>query len=169
MGFCWLSCDEKFWLFTARVYTFKGRIVILGRIVSASGQIFRSDFHPQDEILRPGMQFCPLDEQALSVGMASKRRHFSSWKDSWWKWHFFVRLMASFKLQLSSSPKMQAEICFKYTQSLSRGKKSKLKSHLHEYLQFHSWSSIFENDKCFKVDFWVFHNWLGIICLLSST
>ena len=36
---------------------------------------------------------------------------------------FFVRLMASFKLQLSSSPKMQAETCYQYTQSLSRGKK----------------------------------------------
>ena len=45
----------------------KGRIVILGRIVSASGQIFRSDFRPQDEIFRPGMPFRPLDEQALSI------------------------------------------------------------------------------------------------------
>ena len=45
----------------------KGRIVILGRIVSASGQIFRSDFRPQDEIFRPGMPFRPLDEQAPSV------------------------------------------------------------------------------------------------------
>ena len=45
----------------------KGRIVILGRIVSASGQIFRSDFRPQDEIFRPGMPFRPLDEQALRV------------------------------------------------------------------------------------------------------
>ena len=40
----------------------KGRIVILGRIVLASGQIFRSDFRPQDEIFRPGMPFRPLDE-----------------------------------------------------------------------------------------------------------
>ena len=45
----------------------KGRIVILGRIVSASGQIFRSDFRPQDEIFRPGMPFRPLDEQALTL------------------------------------------------------------------------------------------------------
>ena len=44
----------------------KGRIVILGRIVSASGQIFRSDFRPQDEIFRPGIPFRPLDEQALN-------------------------------------------------------------------------------------------------------
>ena len=43
----------------------KGRIVILGRIVLASGQIFRSDFRPQDEIFRPGMPFLPLDEQTL--------------------------------------------------------------------------------------------------------
>ena len=35
-----------------------------GRIVLASGQIFRSDFRPQDEIFRPGMPFRPLDEQA---------------------------------------------------------------------------------------------------------
>ena len=42
----------------------KGRIVILGQIVSASGQIFRSDFRPQDEIFRPGIPFRPLDEQA---------------------------------------------------------------------------------------------------------
>ena len=48
-----------------RVFTSKGRIVILGRIVSASGQILRSDFRPQDEIFRPGMPFRPLDEQAL--------------------------------------------------------------------------------------------------------
>ena len=46
-------------------YSSKGRIVILGRIVLASGQIFRSDFRPQDEIFRPGMPFRPLDEQAL--------------------------------------------------------------------------------------------------------
>ena len=45
----------------------KGRIVILGRIASASGQIIRPDFHPQDEIIRPGMAFRPLDEQALTV------------------------------------------------------------------------------------------------------
>ena len=40
-------------------------LIILGQIVSASGQIFRSDFRPQDEIFRPGMPFRPLDEQAL--------------------------------------------------------------------------------------------------------
>ena len=34
-------------------------------MVSASGQIFRSAFHPQDEIFCPGMPFRPLDEQAL--------------------------------------------------------------------------------------------------------
>ena len=28
-----------------------------GRIVSASRQIFRADFRPQDEIFRPGMPF----------------------------------------------------------------------------------------------------------------
>ena len=50
---------------TLRACSSKGRIVILGRIVSASGQIFRSDFRPQDEIFRPGMPFRPLDEQAL--------------------------------------------------------------------------------------------------------
>ena len=50
---------------TLRACSFKGRIVILGRIVSASGQIFRSDFRPQDEIFRPGMPFRPLDEHAL--------------------------------------------------------------------------------------------------------
>ena len=44
-----------------RACSSKGQIVILGRIVSASGQIFRSDFRPQDEMFRP------LDEQALSV------------------------------------------------------------------------------------------------------
>ena len=49
---------------TLRACSSKGRIVILGRIVSASGQIFRSDFRPQDEIFRPGMPFRPLDEQA---------------------------------------------------------------------------------------------------------
>ena len=43
----------------------KGQIVILGRIVSASGQIFRPYFRPQDEIFRPGMPVRPLDEQAL--------------------------------------------------------------------------------------------------------
>ena len=52
---------------TSRACSSKGRIVILGRIVSASGQIFRSDFRPQDEIFRPGMRFRPLDEQALFV------------------------------------------------------------------------------------------------------
>ena len=46
-------------------FSSKGRIVILGQIVLASGQIFRSDFRPQDEIFRPGMPFRPLDEQAL--------------------------------------------------------------------------------------------------------
>ena len=40
----------------------KERIVILGQIVSASGQIFRSDFRPQDEIFRPGMAYRPFDE-----------------------------------------------------------------------------------------------------------
>ena len=45
-----------------RVYTSKGRIVILGQIVSASGQIFRPDFCPQDKIFWPGMAFRPLDE-----------------------------------------------------------------------------------------------------------
>ena len=51
-----------------------GRIVILGRIVSASGQIFRSDFRPQDEIFRPGMPFRPLDEQAQDVNEISLER-----------------------------------------------------------------------------------------------
>ena len=45
-----------------RVYSSKGRNGILGRIVLASGQIFRPDFRPQDEIFRPGMAFRPLDE-----------------------------------------------------------------------------------------------------------
>ena len=44
------------------IYTSKGRIEILGRIVSATRQIFRPDFRPQDEIFRPGMAFRPLDE-----------------------------------------------------------------------------------------------------------
>ena len=39
----------------------------MGRIVLASGQIFRSDFRPQDEIFRPKMTIRPLDEQALNV------------------------------------------------------------------------------------------------------
>ena len=34
---------------TQRACSSKGRIVILGRIVSASRQIFRADFRPQDE------------------------------------------------------------------------------------------------------------------------
>ena len=50
-----------------RACSSKGRIVILGRIVLASGQIFRSNFRPQDEIFRPGMPFRPLDEQAQSM------------------------------------------------------------------------------------------------------
>ena len=50
-----------------RACSSKGQIVILGRIGSASGQIFRPDFRPQDEIIRPGMAFGPLDEQALIV------------------------------------------------------------------------------------------------------
>ena len=54
-----------------RACSSKGRIVILGRIVSASGQIFRSDFRPQDEIFRPGMPFRPLDEQAHNVKMGA--------------------------------------------------------------------------------------------------
>ena len=49
-----------------RACSSKGLIVILGWIVSASGQIFRSDFRPQDEIFRPGMRFRPLDEQTLT-------------------------------------------------------------------------------------------------------
>ena len=48
-------------------FSSKGQIVILGRIVSASRQIFRSDFRPQDEIFHPRMPFRPLDEQALSA------------------------------------------------------------------------------------------------------
>ena len=40
----------------------KGQIGILGQIVLALGQIFRPDFLPQDEIIRPGMAFRPLDE-----------------------------------------------------------------------------------------------------------
>ena len=52
-----------------RVYSSKGRIVFLGRIVLASGQIFRSDFRPEEEIFRPGMAFCPLDEQALKISL----------------------------------------------------------------------------------------------------
>ena len=44
------------------VYSSKGQIAILGRIVSASGQIFRPDFRPQGEIIRPGMAIRPLDE-----------------------------------------------------------------------------------------------------------
>ena len=39
----------------------------MGRIVLASGQIFRSDFCPPDEIFRPGMPFRPLYEQAHLV------------------------------------------------------------------------------------------------------
>ena len=32
----------------------------------ASGQIFRADYCPQDEIFRPGMAFRPLDSSRLS-------------------------------------------------------------------------------------------------------
>ena len=87
-------------------------------------EIFHKDLYPKILTLSQEKgRFAQSLNMALGVGMASKRSHFSSWKDSWWKWHvFFVRLMASFKLQLSSSPKMQAETCFQYTQSLSRGK-----------------------------------------------
>ena len=50
----------------------------MGRIVSASGQIFRSDFSPQDEIFRPGMPFRPSDEQALCDKMCiSEETYFS--------------------------------------------------------------------------------------------
>ena len=56
----------------------KGRIVILGQIVSTSGQMFRSDFCPQDEIFRPGMPFRPLDEQALS------HVHQNGWDSMGW-------------------------------------------------------------------------------------
>ena len=52
----------KLFILTLWVYSSKGQNGILGRIVSASGQIFRPDFRPQDEIFRPGMAFCPLDE-----------------------------------------------------------------------------------------------------------
>ena len=45
-----------------RLSTSKGRIVILGRNVSASGQIFTPDFRPLDKILLPEMAFRPLDE-----------------------------------------------------------------------------------------------------------
>ena len=54
-----------------RACSSKGRIVILGRIVSASGQIFRYDFRPQDEIFRPKMTIRPLDEQALTGFLAA--------------------------------------------------------------------------------------------------
>ena len=67
-GQLWLRspqlCQDYFRA-TVRACSSKGQIVILGRIVSASGQIFRSDFRPQDEIFRPRMPFRPLDEQAL--------------------------------------------------------------------------------------------------------
>ena len=56
---------------TSRVYSSKGRIVILGRIVSASGQIFRLDFRPQDEMFRSGMPFRPLNEQAQRVATST--------------------------------------------------------------------------------------------------
>ena len=59
-----------------RACSSKGRIVILGRIVSASGQIFRSDFRPQDEIFRPGMPFFHSDEQAHSGNFQYKKSHF---------------------------------------------------------------------------------------------
>ena len=68
-----LSLVNILWKFLSRVHF--GRIQInlflracssKGRIVSSSGQIFRSDFRPQDEIFRPGMPFRPLDEQALT-------------------------------------------------------------------------------------------------------
>ena len=49
-------------------------MVILGRIVAASGQIFRSDLRPQDEIFRSGMPFRLLEEQAplLSTFMTAE-------------------------------------------------------------------------------------------------
>ena len=61
------SFFQKKYHYSKRACSSKGRTVILGRIVSASGQIFRSDFRPQDKIFCPGMSFRPLDEQALSV------------------------------------------------------------------------------------------------------
>ena len=57
---------------TPRACSSKGRIIILGRIVSASGQIFRSDFRPQDKLFRPGMPFRPLDEQAPKDSSVTK-------------------------------------------------------------------------------------------------
>ena len=63
-----------------RVCTSKGRIVILGRIVSASGQIFRPDFRPQDEIIRPGMAFRPIDEQALTSSVPKQNILFINWE-----------------------------------------------------------------------------------------
>ena len=50
--------DEQY----VRAYLSKGRILILGRTVLASGQIFRPYCRPQDEIFRPGMAFRPIDE-----------------------------------------------------------------------------------------------------------
>ena len=61
-----------------RVYSSKGRNGIWRRIVSASGQIFRLDFRPQDEIFRPGMEFRPLDEQALRVTLRAAEWFFIS-------------------------------------------------------------------------------------------
>ena len=37
-----------------------------------SGQIFRPDFGPQDEIIRPGMTFCPPDVLLLLVHLCKK-------------------------------------------------------------------------------------------------
>ena len=49
-----------------RVYTSEGRIFILGQIVLASGQIFRPEFCPQDELIWPGMAFRPLNVEVQS-------------------------------------------------------------------------------------------------------
>ena len=69
VGFCTFFPEN----FGQPYYIYEGRVVILGRIVSASGQIFRLDFRPQDEIFRPRMPFRPLDEQALTPKLSPSK------------------------------------------------------------------------------------------------
>ena len=54
-------------------------------------EIFHKDLDPKILTLSQEKgRFAQSLNMALGVGMASKRSHFSSWKDSWWKWQFFV-------------------------------------------------------------------------------
>ena len=58
----WVIAVACLWHFARTFWacSSKGKIGITGRIVSASGQIFRPDFCPQDEIIWPRMAFGSL-------------------------------------------------------------------------------------------------------------